>query len=1104
MRPWLLLILAASTHATPRAVITFAAPSLNSAALTPAPDNVTEVKRYGRRLVVHLGRDMDQSDTAWLTQELGGSDFVVNVEPDIVVSIESEDALPVEIIEFLDVSTGENEHPIVAAPLPPEHETTDETTDETTYNEPQTTEDPDVFAADGSATQPPPVPWNLDDNEPYGLHIQHLRRTTAGNATVAIIDSGLASAGIREWEPVGGFDFISSTDYANDQTGRDANYTDPGDNGPTCPTPSWHGTRVASMVEQIAPGSALLILRVLGRCGSGFANDVTDAIVWSAGGIINGVATNKRPAHIISMSFAGAGACPTYLQSAVNTALAAGSVLVAAAGNQGKDAANYFPGNCQGVLSIGATTRKGTLASYSNTGPTLAYTAPGGDNASPILTKTASATGTLISYNSIGTSFAAPHITGLLALLDPSQTRYLLNARFQTCPGNPNASTATLNCRVHVLVTDPHTVPIVLSSTLGSVNAMSQNSSDAMVQGQECFWSPHGENRHLNCIDPGYYIICQAPYPSCAQCIPGTYSLGYQDACTPCPQGLIAWSYGSTGCVTCPTNTYAPSTAGASNCICNAGYAHNSLDSGCYQCQAGFYSLGGTGYTCTQCAPGTYSGTGQSACQSCSPGTYNPGGLTACAGCAPGYATNSYGTQSCTPCGVGTYSPGSQATCQTCAANSYCDAGAATSTICPAGYFCSQGQRNTCAAGWCCQSTGLAQQTACPTGSYCLAQCTAPIPCDPGKLCLSGSSAQAPCPAGSTCTGGIATGTCPAGSYCPAGSSTPTGCPIGTYSAASGASAAATCTSCATGKYASTTGKSACDSCDVGTYASALNTAVCTACGLGSYNGLTAQTACTLCEPGSYATTTAKTACDKCATGSASSAQGAVTAATCVACAKGTYASAVGTVTCTQCSAGTYGTATSQTTAASCVSCPVGSFSGTAGLTTCALCESGTNAPIVGTVQCSACVLGYYSLAGASKCLQCDTAPCLNGQIRPPCTGKFNPVCTSCPPLPHCTYYTSQCTVDNLATGTPLCNCDAGFYMLNKVCAPCPSGTFSPIGTTACTPWSTADCPTGQFRTQGTPYEDSKCEVCPALPDNTIRDGVDRCTWRCTAGFQSA
>lgn len=51
-----------------------------------------------------------------------------------------------------------------------------------------------------------------------------------------------------------------------------------------------------------------------------------------------------------------------------------------AAGNNEDNIRNYFPANCQGVLTVVATDHKGEFASYTNLGFTDAgIAAPGGD-----------------------------------------------------------------------------------------------------------------------------------------------------------------------------------------------------------------------------------------------------------------------------------------------------------------------------------------------------------------------------------------------------------------------------------------------------------------------------------------------------------------------------------------------------------------------------------------------------------------------------------------------------------------------------------------------------------------------------------------------------
>ena len=129
------------------------------------------------------------------------------------------------------------------------------------------------------------------------------------------------------------------------------------------------------------------------------------------GGGINGIASNPRPAKIISMSFAGTGACPSYLQSAIDQAHGLGAELIAASGNKGLDNVDStFPANCVHVISVGATTRAGLVATYSNLGASRLV--PGGDWSNPIPV----IGGDMQVGLAVGTSFAVPHVVGLSAL----------------------------------------------------------------------------------------------------------------------------------------------------------------------------------------------------------------------------------------------------------------------------------------------------------------------------------------------------------------------------------------------------------------------------------------------------------------------------------------------------------------------------------------------------------------------------------------------------------------------------------------------------------------------------------------------------------------
>jgi alpha-tubulin suppressor-like RCC1 family protein len=262
---------------------------------------------------------------------------------------------------------------------------------------------------------------------PHGLRAREVWEFTnaSSETVVAILDSGLPPLATPIFANiVDGYDFISDELMGKDGDGRDASWEDPGDSSTECPGPSsWHGTQVAAVLAAnmdqfrgVATNVTILPIRVLGACQTGHASDVADAVVWASGGLINNVTTNPVPATIISMSFSGVGQCPSYLQSAVRQAISNGCVLLAAAGNNdGASSADYFPGNCEGVIVVEASTKSGVLAPYSNNRGTLA--APGGDSTNPVVTISPDANlESLVAVAAMGTSLSVPLVAGFLAL----------------------------------------------------------------------------------------------------------------------------------------------------------------------------------------------------------------------------------------------------------------------------------------------------------------------------------------------------------------------------------------------------------------------------------------------------------------------------------------------------------------------------------------------------------------------------------------------------------------------------------------------------------------------------------------------------------------
>ncbi len=302
----------------------------------------------------------------------------------------------------------------------------------------------------------------------------------SGNVTVAIIDTGYRPhPDLQAMLP--GYDFISSSSVALDGNGRDADASDPGDHAPAgaCGSgsaashSSWHGAHVMGTVAAlmnnglygtgVAPNVRLLPLRVLGRCG-GYTSDIVDAMRWAAGIDIAGVPRNANPARVINLSLGSSGSCSAAFQSAVNDVNARGAIVVVATGNGGYDAVNQ-PANCSGVVAVTAHAIDGDSADYANIGPETTISAPGGGCGTLAWTCYAGLTadgppvyslgnsGLTTPQNDTyatkrGTSMAAPHVTGTIALmlsLDPSLTRSAVTSLLRnSARAWPPASACTL------------------------------------------------------------------------------------------------------------------------------------------------------------------------------------------------------------------------------------------------------------------------------------------------------------------------------------------------------------------------------------------------------------------------------------------------------------------------------------------------------------------------------------------------------------------------------------------------------------------------------------------------------------------------------------
>jgi serine protease len=260
--------------------------------------------------------------------------------------------------------------------------------------------------------------WHFNDAN-AGINIESVWDITTGdpNIIVAVLDTGVAYEDFKGFQQapdlantlfVPGYDFVNNDEHANDDDG--------------------HGTHVTGTLAQstnnalgtagIAFDCNIMPVKVLSRRGVGTYADIADGIYYAA----------NNGAQIINMSLGGVSDSTT-LRNAVAYAYNQGVTIICAAGNE------YLEGNAPAYpaaydeycIAVGATRFDRTRAYYSNTGSYLDLVAPGGDMYvdqnlddynDGVLQQT-------FGYNPKdwgyffyqGTSMAAPHVSGIAALL---------------------------------------------------------------------------------------------------------------------------------------------------------------------------------------------------------------------------------------------------------------------------------------------------------------------------------------------------------------------------------------------------------------------------------------------------------------------------------------------------------------------------------------------------------------------------------------------------------------------------------------------------------------------------------------------------------------